>query len=217
MRRLARHLFTLCSAVSLLLLVSLAVAWVCSFATHVEWARGAWMTGRTSVSVQWHRQVMVSLDTPPQVVPAGVPVGSTKVVEVDTPFFEYRVWDMVRDTSIGHVRELDRNLYLPLWELALLTAVLPVTWFVRQRRRRRLQRVGHCGRCGYDLRATPQRCPECGARAPGTDRIPPSRRPRIVVWPSAGLRTIRPLGPRERNRDKQRQRARQSKADREDR
>ena len=51
---------------------------------------------------------------------------------------------------------------VPLWALAGSSAVLPTLWFRRRRLDRRRRRTGACRRCGYDLRATPERCPECG-------------------------------------------------------
>ena len=58
-----------------------------------------------------------------------------------------------------------RHVAVPLWEVAAAFGVLPAAWFVGWRRRRRRQPRGLCQSCGYDLRATPGRCPDCGRAA----------------------------------------------------
>ena len=55
--------------------------------------------------------------------------------------------------------------HIPYWLLALMTLLLPSWWVWRYRRIRREARRGLCRDCGYDLRATPDRCPECGLKA----------------------------------------------------
>jgi hypothetical protein len=89
----------------------------------------------------------------------------TYLARPDEPhLFGCQAGSEVRD---GKRRFLSR-LYLdvPWWLLFVLTSLPWMFWIsARQRRRRRLGR--HlCDECGYDLRATPDRCPECGtARA----------------------------------------------------
>lgn len=58
---------------------------------------------------------------------------------------------------------------VPHWLPALPSLILPAIWAVKRWRRR--IPPGHCKTCGYDLRASEERCPECGTAIPAaTDR-----------------------------------------------
>ena len=81
--------------------------------------------------------------------------------------------DVGPDEALGRERVI---WWLPWWPLILATALLPACWVVSNREvwlprvtqllpRNRRIRHGLCPRCGYDLRATPGRCPECGTPA----------------------------------------------------
>ena len=58
---------------------------------------------------------------------------------------------------------------LPAVPTTEASGVLPLVWysaFIIRRHRRRAVVRGACARCGYDLRASPDQCPECGTRLP---------------------------------------------------
>jgi hypothetical protein len=59
----------------------------------------------------------------------------------------------------GYCVRLPYRLLLPFF------ATAPGWRLIRHARRRQLLRLGFCSACGYDLRATPDRCPECGTPA----------------------------------------------------
>jgi hypothetical protein len=67
------------------------------------------------------------------------------------------------DDYVGY-HGVSRWVSFPHWLAASVIFMVPAMWWAT-RKSRNAQRGGHCKRCGYDLRATPQRCPECGAIA----------------------------------------------------
>lgn len=51
---------------------------------------------------------------------------------------------------------------VPQWFFIICFGFLPTRAMLRRAKRRRRERNALCVICGYDLRATPDRCPECG-------------------------------------------------------
>jgi len=54
------------------------------------------------------------------------------------------------------------GVFVPDWLLVGLASLLPVRLILRLQRRKRWIGGGMCSFCGYDLRSTSLRCPECG-------------------------------------------------------
>ena len=54
---------------------------------------------------------------------------------------------------------------VPFWFLFCVSVVPPSLCLARRVQRKHRTAHGRCAVCGYDLRATPQRCPECGTES----------------------------------------------------
>ena len=66
-----------------------------------------------------------------------------------------------REVQLRPKDPLKWSVVFPNWLAVGAFALSPALVIVKSIRRRR--KVGMCPECGYDMRATPDRCPECGA------------------------------------------------------
>lgn len=66
----------------------------------------------------------------------------------------------------GRTVSRSNQLSVPYWLITIVAALPIAPWCWQWIRRRQRSRAGMCASCGYDLRATPDRCPECGATPP---------------------------------------------------
>ena len=170
-RRVARHLFTIMSAMSLLLCVAFIFMWLRSY--RHEDRIGHWWTDDHSKNVRilGSRDGLVYLRSETDTFPAGMfspvaPIGPVYLsdLQVASPsqrWFEgFEFYHETRSIE-GRIRA-----HVPYWFLAILTLPLPALRGLSYRRYRRRCRNNLCHTCGYDLRASPERCPECGTANP---------------------------------------------------
>ena len=127
--------------------------------------------GRGLIQVQWGDGF------PPSLFRAGAYFDSHAASAILTPT---SFW-----TRLGYDKEFSADwkwgvVIVPFYAPAAVAAVLPSAWLLRvYLARRRRRRPWVCPGCGYDLRASTGRCPECGRT------IPPqlARRPRVELRP----------------------------------
>lgn len=102
-------------------------------------------------------------------VPAPLPPTVAPAPVTDPRFVFYNTGSPYN--PVKGVGESNWIIIVPWWAVVVVLSLLTYLFIfpgLRARRKRQRAAMGCCIRCGYDLRATPERCPECGERATKT-------------------------------------------------
>jgi hypothetical protein len=177
-----RKLFNLVATASLLLCVGVCSSWVRSYWVGDQWIwsdgadrpRRVYRMGHRYVLTLTQGRVYLMHDTswwfPPQrryvriddlAVWSGLPPDGVRRSVLGFEWAAHRGVPGVSSVPMPPYL-LYRIIGVPHWFLMVATAVIPCLYAVRRWRLRDRLRRGLCPTCGYDLRATPDRCPECG-------------------------------------------------------
>jgi hypothetical protein len=175
-----RRLFTLTSALSLLLFIPMTGLWVRSYSikSGVQYIRSfqngswvdrrlffaqgkLWLRGISGVSDHWY-PLKIKVRQWPLRYPASPNLPNYVYVDTGQHFaFLGAHVDIYGEKDMNQ-----RAVAIPLW---IITAVwIPVSslLLIQIFLTRSRNRGGICSSCGYDLRASKDRCPECGTAIP---------------------------------------------------
>jgi hypothetical protein len=179
MPRLARHAFTALSAVSLLLCVVVGFFWAYDRNTPFSWElQFTTNGGQTRWKIYlWGNAIVAGRITLPELRDADPrfvfrrTIGYSVTANCFFAVYEYgTVW-----RHLGHFGATCRSappeaahlVLVPTWFALVTSLAMPLLWMISAVKRSIRSRPGLCSHCGYDLRASPDRCPECGAVARG--------------------------------------------------